>query len=94
MSAGQSGRQLLLVVGVGRSGTSLMAGMLGQMGFQLPQPEVKANDTNPRGFGEPRWVVDLHTRLLRQRRVTVNDARPDIELVVRDALRNNRSDDR
>jgi hypothetical protein len=26
--------------------------------------------------------------------VTVNDARPDIELVVRDALRNNRSDDR
>ena len=30
------------------------------MGFHLPQPEVKANDTNPRGFGEPRWVVDFH----------------------------------
>ena len=52
--------QLLLVVGVGRSGTSLIAGMLGQIGFQLPQPEVKADDTNPRGFGEPRWVVDFH----------------------------------
>ena len=76
MSAGQSGRQLLLVVGVGRSGTSLMAGMLGQMGFQLPQPEVKANATNPRGFGEPRWVVDFHVRQLRKRRVTINDARP------------------
>jgi hypothetical protein len=76
MSAGPSGRQLILVVGVGRSGTSLMAGMLGQMGFHLPQPEVKADDTNPRGFGEPRWVVDFHHKLIRRRRVTVNDSRP------------------
>ncbi len=27
----------------------------------IPQPEVKADDTNPRGFGEPRWVVDFHS---------------------------------
>ena len=71
-----SERRLLLVVGVGRSGTSLLSGMLGQLGFRIPQPEVQADDTNPRGFGEPRWVVDFHTRLLRERRVTVNDARP------------------
>jgi hypothetical protein len=69
-------RRLVLVVGVGRSGTSLFTGMLGQLGFHVPQPEVKADDTNPRGFSEPRWVVDFHTRLLRARRVTVNDARP------------------
>lgn len=68
--------ELLLVVGVGRSGTSLLSGMLGQLGFRIPQPEVQADDTNPRGFGEPRWVVDFHSRLLRERRVTVNDARP------------------
>ena len=68
--------RLILVVGVGRSGTSLLSGMLGHLGFHIPQPEVKANDTNPRGFGEPRWVVDFHTRLLRERRVTLNDARP------------------
>ena len=61
---------LVLVVGVGRSGTSLLAGILGQLGFHIPQPEVQADDTNPRGFGEPRWVVDFHTRLLRARRVT------------------------
>jgi hypothetical protein len=42
----------------------------------VPQPEVKADDTNPRGFSEPRWAVDFHTRLLQARRVTVNDARP------------------
>jgi hypothetical protein len=74
--SGPGERRLVLVVGVGRSGTSLLAGILGQVGFHIPQPEVQADDTNPRGFGEPRWVVDFHTRLLRERRVTVNDARP------------------
>jgi hypothetical protein len=66
----------VLVVGVGRSGTSLLTGVLGQLGFHIPQPEVQADDTNPRGFGEPRWVVDFHTRQLRKRDVTVNDSRP------------------
>jgi hypothetical protein len=69
-------RRLVLVVGVGRSGTSLLAGILGQAGFHIPQPEVQANETNPRGFGEPRWVVDFHRRLMRRARVTVFDARP------------------
>lgn len=69
-------RRLVLVVGVGRSGTSLLTGILGQLGFHIPQPEVAADDTNPRGFSEPRWVVDFHTRLLRARAVTVNDSRP------------------
>jgi hypothetical protein len=68
--------RLVLVVGVGRSGTSLLAGILAQLGFHIPQPEVNADETNPRGFGEPRWVVDFHSRLMRERRVTVFDARP------------------
>ena len=74
--SGAGDRQLVLVVGVGRSGTSLLSGILGQLGLHIPQPEVNADSTNPRGFGEPRWVVDFHTRLLKERRVTVNDARP------------------
>ena len=69
-------RRLVLVVGVGRSGTSLLTGVLGQLGFHVPQPEVEADDTNPRGFSEPRWAVDFHKRLLSARRVTVNDSRP------------------
>jgi hypothetical protein len=69
-------KHLVLVVGVGRSGTSLLSGILGQLSFQIPQPEVQADETNPRGFGEPRWVVDFHSRLLAERRVTVNDSRP------------------
>jgi hypothetical protein len=69
-------KQLVLVVGTGRSGTSLLTGILAQLGFHVPQPEVEADDTNPRGFSEPRWAVDFHTRMLQQRRVTVNDSRP------------------
>jgi hypothetical protein len=70
-------KRLLLVVGIGRSGTSLFTGILSRLGFRVPQPEVRADDTNPRGFSEPRWVVDFHTRLLRERRVTLYDSRPD-----------------
>jgi hypothetical protein len=69
-------KRLVLVVGVGRSGTSLLAGILGQLGFHIPQPEVIADETNPKGFGEPRWVVDFHTRLMSRLRVIVFDARP------------------
>ncbi len=69
-------RRLVLVLGVGRSGTSLITGILGQIGFHIPQPEIKADETNPRGFGEPQWVVEFHRRLMRRHRVTVFDARP------------------
>jgi hypothetical protein len=69
-------KHLVLVVGVGRSGTSLLSGILGQLGFAIPQPEVQADETNPRGFGEPRWVVDFHSRVLKDKRVTLNDSRP------------------
>jgi hypothetical protein len=68
-------KRLVLVVGKGRSGTSLFAGILSRVGFHVPQPEIKADKTNPRGFGEPRWVVRFHKRLMRDLRVTVFDSR-------------------
>jgi hypothetical protein len=68
--------RILLVIGVGRSGTSAFVGIVRELGFYVPQPEVVADDTNPRGFGEPRWVVDFHTRLLKKRAVTTIDSRP------------------
>jgi hypothetical protein len=54
----------------------LFAGILAQLGFRVPQPEVVANKTNPRGFSEPRWVVDFHKELMRARRVRLWDSRP------------------
>jgi hypothetical protein len=69
-------KQLVLLIGVGRSGTSAFTGILRELGFHVPQPEVEPDETNPRGFGEPRWVVDWHTRLLKTVRVTTIDSRP------------------
>ena len=77
--AGGSGSlrpRLVLVAGVGRSGTSVFTTLLSTAGFHVPQPEVTADPTNPKGFGEPAWVVDFHGRLLRARKVSVWDSRP------------------
>ena len=71
-----SSRRVVFVVGSGRSGTSTMAGTLRTLGLHVPQPEVVADATNPKGFGEPRWVVDLHAELLARSNVQVSDARP------------------
>jgi hypothetical protein len=69
-------RSLVLVAGSGRSGTSLFSGILKRLGYHVPQPEVPADATNPRGFAESQWVVDFHTKLLARARVQVSDARP------------------
>ncbi len=71
------GRRLVLVAGTGRSGTSTLVGLLRRHGIHVPTPEVAPDDTNPRGFGEPQWVVELHGRLLRQGKVQVADSRPE-----------------
>ena len=70
-------RQILVVAGSGRSGTSLFAGLTGRLGFHIPKPEVSANRSNPRGFGEPRWAVDFHNELLKRVDVVVEDGRPE-----------------
>ena len=70
-------RKVLFVAGAGRSGTSTMAGLMQILGLHVPQPEVAADETNPKGFGEPAWVVEHHDRLLKEALVQVSDARPD-----------------
>jgi hypothetical protein len=69
-------RTLVLVAGSGRSGTSLVSGVLQRLGCHVPAPEVPADETNPRGFAESQWVVDFHAALLRRARVQAADARP------------------
>jgi hypothetical protein len=76
MDSPAADRTLMLVAGAGRSGTSLFAGVMKQLDFHVPQPEVMANRTNPRGFFEPRWVVNFHARLMKARNVSLLDARP------------------
>ncbi len=69
-------RTVLLVAGAGRSGTSTLAVLLQILGMHVPTPEVAADASNPKGFGEPRWVVDHHDALLAEAGVAVGDARP------------------
>ena len=69
-------KQLLLVAGSGRSGTSLLSNIVGNLGFYVPKPWVTTDNSNPRGFGEPQWVVDEHSALLRRANVHASDARP------------------
>ena len=71
-----SKRRVVFVVGSGRSGTSTMAGALQALGMHVPPPEVRADETNPKGFAESKWVVDLHHELLQRCHVQVSDARP------------------
>jgi hypothetical protein len=73
----ESGRQILVVAGSGRSGTSLFTGLAGRLGIHIPKPEVSANRSNPRGFGEPRWAVDFHNDLLASVDVVIEDGRPE-----------------
>jgi hypothetical protein len=72
-----SDSRLVIVVGSGRSGTSTVAGTLKYLGLHIPPPEIAPNPTNPRGFFEPRWVVDFHKRLLGRAGVHLSDSRPD-----------------
>jgi hypothetical protein len=78
-TTGPSGdpRQVLVVAGSGRSGTSLFTGLTARLGVHIPKPEVSANRSNPRGFGEPRWAVDFHNELLASVDVVIEDGRPE-----------------
>lgn len=69
-------RKLLFVGGAGRSGTSTLAGIVSRLGMHVPLPEVPPDDSNPRGFSEPQWVVDVHDEWLAESLVQVSDSRP------------------
>ncbi len=47
-----------------------------RLGLHVPDPEVPADESNPKGFAEPQWAVDFHDRLLAEAVVTVSDSRP------------------
>ena len=70
--------RVVLVAGAGRSGTSTIAGALSMLGLHLPEPQVPADDTNPRGFYETQWVVDFHKAMLKRSPVVRTlDSRPE-----------------
>ncbi len=57
-------RPALLVLGMHRSGTSALAGVLGRAGFALPQELMPPTEHNPRGYFESTWIFRLNDALL------------------------------
>src|SRR3954469_15953662 len=76
-SAREGSRRMLVSPAPGGSATSLFTGLTGRLGVHIPKPEVSANRSNPRGFGEPRWLVDYHNDLLASLDVVIEDGRPE-----------------
>ena len=57
-------RRVLLVLGMHRSGTSALAGLLCQQGFQAPQNHDCGDAHNPTGYWEPQQIRAFHNSLL------------------------------
>lgn len=55
---------LILVVGMHRSGTSLLGSLLPALGVPLPGPLIGADQHNPEGYFERQDVTDLQEQLL------------------------------
>ena len=58
-------RPLILVVGMHRSGTSLVGGLLQQLGAELPGQLIPGDQHNPDGYHEWQQVVQLQEQLLK-----------------------------
>jgi hypothetical protein len=69
-------RVALVVLGMHRSGTSALAGVLGLLGAQLPKTQIPANARNPRGFFESELLYRLHDELLQEVGAEWGDLRP------------------
>lgn len=86
-------KKVLIVTGSGRSGTSSVAGTLKRFDFHVPQPEVEADERNPRGYYEPLWVADFHKYWLNGIPVRTIDSRPHAGDIAMDDLTPEREDE-
>ncbi len=66
----------LVVLGMHRSGTSAMAGLLSRMGFGVGASLLPANQHNPRGYFENKLLVDENNALLERLHSAWDDVRP------------------
>lgn len=72
-------RRAIVVVGMHRSGTSALTGMLGIMGAQTPHNQIGAGTQNSKGFFEASKIARLNDALLADDNLTWDswDALPD-----------------
>lgn len=68
--------RVVVVLAMHRSGTSAVARVLARAGAQVPGEMSPVQSDNPRGYWEPRHVVETHDRFLRAVGRTWSDPRP------------------
>jgi len=71
-----TGRDVILVLGPHRSGTSAFTGVLHRLGVDLGDDLLPANFDNRTGYWEHRGVLDLHERILAEAGVGWHEYRP------------------
>ncbi|MEO5852671.1 MAG: hypothetical protein ABIQ15_09170 [Nocardioides sp.] len=76
----------VIITGSGRSGTSSVGGTLKRLGLHIPQPEVEADEKNPRGYYEPAWLAALLKDFMDPIPVRTIDSRPHAPQVAMEAL--------
>ena len=69
-------RKAILVVGMSRSGTSLISHILHTLGATLPDELIGPDRGNPSGHWEPRALVDINNRILSHLGLAWDDPRP------------------
>jgi GT2 family glycosyltransferase/glycosyltransferase involved in cell wall biosynthesis len=57
-------RQVILILGMHRSGTSALTRVISLLGYGLPRNLIPASQHNVRGFWETQALVDFHDRVL------------------------------
>jgi len=66
----------IIVLGMHRAGTSAITKILMSLGFELPGEPVPASADNPKGYWEPREIVEIHDAFLHAIGRSWSDPRP------------------
>ncbi len=69
-------RHALMVLGMHRSGTSVLTRVIGALGATLPADPLRPSADNPEGYHEPAGLVTAHDALLRAADSAWFDTRP------------------
>ena len=75
-TASRLDRRALLVLGMHRSGTSIVTRAVNLLGAQLPTNLLPANEHNEQGYWEPKNIVDIHDELLASAGSSWHDVSP------------------
>src|ERR1700721_285115 len=76
LDADAAGSSAILVLGMHRSGTSALTGMLHHLGVALGERLMPATGDNPRGYWEHTDIVDVHQKILVALGSSWDDIRP------------------